>query len=182
MPPTKKDYCLLSTLALFLLLNLFSSVLYVFYFFAFACISIFLSRESDQSATAITSSLRRCQSSVYHTKTGESRKVSFRTTQQVNLPACFPHCPYNAERQARKMSIAILKSLVWSDSESNPSLEFPRQMFYPLGLPLILCFEMNKQSRSFISMFTALLRPLPPTPITTTIADETGKFHLWRIV
>ena len=33
-------------------------------------------------------------------------------TQRVNLPACFPHCSFNAERQAEKLRIPILKSLV----------------------------------------------------------------------
>ena len=50
-----------------------------------------------------TSSLRSCQPSVYMTKMGKSRKVSFPTAQQVNLPACSPHCPFNAERQAGKL-------------------------------------------------------------------------------
>ena len=31
---------------------------------------------------------------------------------QVNLPACSPHCFFNAERQAGKLCIPILKSLV----------------------------------------------------------------------
>ena len=26
--------------------------------------------------------------------------MPFPTAQQVNLPACFPHCPFNAKRQA----------------------------------------------------------------------------------
>ena len=29
--------------------------------------------------------------------------VHFQTAQQINLPACSPHCPYNAERQAGKL-------------------------------------------------------------------------------
>ena len=37
------------------------------------------------------------------TKMEESRQVSFPTALQVNLPACFPHCPFNAERQAGKL-------------------------------------------------------------------------------
>ena len=45
-----------------------------------------------------TSSLRSCRPSVYHTKMGESRQVPFPTA-QVNLPACSPDCPFNAERQ-----------------------------------------------------------------------------------
>ena len=51
----------------------------------------------DQSA--IMSSLRSCRQPVYHSKTGESHSVLFPTTQQLNLPACSPHCPINAERQ-----------------------------------------------------------------------------------
>ena len=82
---------------------------------------IFLSRESDPSA--ITSLLRNCRPPVYHIKMGESRQVPFLTTQQINLPACSPRCPFNAERQAGKLWMLILKSLVWPDSESNPSLQ-----------------------------------------------------------
>ena len=52
--------------------------------------------------SVITSSLTSSRSSVYHTKMGESRLVPFPTAQQVSLPACSPHCPFNAERQARK--------------------------------------------------------------------------------
>ena len=29
--------------------------------------------------------------------------MPFPTTQQVYLPTCFPHCPFNAERQAGKL-------------------------------------------------------------------------------
>ena len=46
---------------------------------------------------------RSSQPSVYHTKMGESRQVPFPTAQQVNLPACSPHCPFNAKRQAGKL-------------------------------------------------------------------------------
>ena len=56
-----------------------------------------------------TSSLRSCQPFVYHTKMGESRQVPFPTAQQVNLPACSPHCPFNAERQVGKLSILAFK-------------------------------------------------------------------------
>ena len=38
-----------------------------------------------------------------HNKMGESRKVPLPTVQQVNLPACSPHCPFNAECQAGKL-------------------------------------------------------------------------------
>ena len=30
-------------------------------------------------------------------------KVSFPKAQQVNMPACSPYCPFNAERQAGKL-------------------------------------------------------------------------------
>ena len=62
--------------------------------------------------------------SVYHSKMWESRQVPFPTVQHVNLPACSPHCPFNAERQVGKLGIPILKLLVWPDSESNSSLHF----------------------------------------------------------
>ena len=58
--------------------------------------------------------------------------MPFPTTQQVNLPACSPHCPFNAERQAEKLWIPISKSLVWPDSESNPSQQLQRRTFLPL--------------------------------------------------
>ena len=80
-----------------------------------------------------TSSIRSCQPSVYHTKMGESRWVFFPTAQRVNLPGCSPHWPINAERQAGKLWIPILQSLVRPDSESNPSLQFPRRTLLPLG-------------------------------------------------
>ena len=44
-----------------------------------------------------------CPPSIYHTKMGEPRQVPFLTAQLVKLPACFPHCPFNAERQAGKL-------------------------------------------------------------------------------
>ena len=48
------------------------------------------------------------ESSVYHTKIGESHLVRFPTA-QVNLPSCSPHCPFTAERPARKLWIAIFE-------------------------------------------------------------------------
>ena len=62
----------------------------------FRCIFI-LSPESDQSA--ITSLLRSCRPSVF-CKMGKSGSVHITTAQLVNLPACFPYCRFNAERQA----------------------------------------------------------------------------------
>ena len=53
------------------------------------------------------SSLRSFRPSVYHTKMRESRQVLFPTTQQMNLPACSPHFPFNAERQAGKCGTYI---------------------------------------------------------------------------
>ena len=63
--------------------------------------NLLLPRESDLSA--MTSSLRSFGPSVYHTKMGESRKVPFPAAQQVNLPDCFPHGPFNAEPEAGKL-------------------------------------------------------------------------------
>ena len=37
--------------------------------------------------------------------------MSFPAAQQVNLPACSSRCPFNAERQAGKLRIPLLKSL-----------------------------------------------------------------------
>ena len=74
---------------------------------------ILQSRESDQSA--ITSSLSSCQPPVYHTKMGKFHYVPFPTAQQVNLPACLPHCPFKAERQAGKQFLAFkLSSLEYN--------------------------------------------------------------------
>ena len=39
-------------------------------------------------------------------------KCLSRTAQQVNLPACSPHCPFNAERRA---GLSIPKSLIFYD-------------------------------------------------------------------
>ena len=61
---------------------------------------ILLSRESDPSA--VTSSLRSCRQSGYHTKRGESRSVLFPTVQQINLSACSSHCPFNAAASSRE--------------------------------------------------------------------------------
>ena len=63
---------------------------YSFSYHENAGIFILLSRECDQSA--ITSLHRSCQPSVYHTNMGESHLVPFPMPQQINLPACSPHC------------------------------------------------------------------------------------------
>ena len=42
----------------------------------------------------------------------ESREVPFPTAQQVNLPTCSTHCPFNAERQAGKLFDSCLKEAV----------------------------------------------------------------------
>ena len=71
-----------------------------FVYLYFRCTLILLSRESDQCA--IANSRKSCQPSdfVYDMKMGESRQVLFPTAQQVNLPVCSSHCPFNAERKA----------------------------------------------------------------------------------
>ena len=73
----------------------------------------------------MTSLLRSYRPLFYHrhSKMRESREVPFLTAQQVNLPACstVPHCPFNAERQAGKLWIPMLKSFIWPDSESSSS-------------------------------------------------------------
>ena len=54
------------------------------------------------------SSLRSFQSSVYHTKIGKSREVSFPKAQLVNLPACSPHNPFDTKRQAANASFKVI--------------------------------------------------------------------------
>ena len=76
------------------------------------CCIIIYSPISRKRSMSYTSSLESCQLSVFHSKMGESWLVPFPTAQQVNLPASSPHCPFNAERQAGKLWIPILKSLV----------------------------------------------------------------------
>ena len=76
---------------------------------------------SDQSA--LTSSLRSCRPPVYHVEMGKSRYVLLPAAQQVNLPACSPHCFFNAERLVGKLRITVQKSL--------PSLQLERLL--PLG-------------------------------------------------
>ena len=71
----------------------------------------------------------------------ESRKAPFPAAQRVNLPACSPHCSFIAERQAGKLRIPILDSLVRSDSESNPSLQLQTRTLLPLGLYLLICLQ-----------------------------------------
>ena len=75
---------------------------------------ILLSQESDQCA--MTSSLRSCQPSLYY-KMGNPVKCLFPAAQQVNLPACSPHCPSDAQRQAGKLGIPILSH--WFDLTRN---------------------------------------------------------------
>ena len=104
--------------------------------FAVDCIFILLLPESNQRA--IASSLKSCRPSVYYIMIGESCSAPFPTVQQVNLPACSPHCSFNAERQARKLGTSILRSLVSHDSESNPSLQLQRRTIVPLGHRLTL--------------------------------------------
>ena len=119
------------------LMNMTTSVLRTFwcgvvtkFTFVFSCVFTLLLWESDQSN--ITSSLRSCRPSVYHTKIGEPRQVPFPMI-QVNLSICSPHCSFNTERQAGKLWISILKSLVWPDSKSNQSPQLQKQTLVPLG-------------------------------------------------
>ena len=77
------------------------------------------------------SSLRSCRPFVIPHQNEGSRLVPFLTAQQVNLPTCSPHCPFNAERPAEKLWILILKSLVWPDSELSPSIQLPRRTLLP---------------------------------------------------
>ena len=91
-----------------------------------------------------TSSLGSCQSSIYNTKMEESRLVPFPTA-QVNLPACSTHCFFDTERQAGELRIPIIKSMVWPDSESNPSLQLLRWILLPLGH--LSCYQIKTRSR-----------------------------------
>ena len=104
---------------------LFWLLMYVYLIF------ILLSRESDVSV--ISSSLRSYRPPAWHSKMGKSRSSLFPMAQQVNLSACSLRCPFNADRRAGKLWIAILKSLVWPSSESSPSLLLQRQTLHPFG-------------------------------------------------
>ena len=89
--------------------------------FVISCAFILLSQGNDQNA--ITSSLRSYQPFVYHTNMGESCTVHFPTA-QVTLPACSPHCSFNAERQAGRLGIPILKLFIqlrWPSGKSARS-------------------------------------------------------------
>ena len=103
-------------------------------FFVFCGIFIFLLQESDQRA------IRARLGVAGHLSTtprwGNPTKCLSQWHNKYNLPAGSPQCPFNAcspHRQAGKLWIPILKSLVWPESESNLSLQLQRQMLSPLG-------------------------------------------------
>ena len=64
--------------------------------FVFCCVFILLSQESDQCAVRARLGVASHLSKVT-LRWGNPAKA------QVNLPACSPHCPFNAERQAGKL-------------------------------------------------------------------------------
>ena len=69
--------------------------------FVFSCIFILLSRESDQCA--VRARLELPAICLPH-QDGEIPPSAFPNgITQVNLLACSPHCPSNAERQAGKL-------------------------------------------------------------------------------
>ena len=55
---------------------------------------------------------------------GEIPLRPFQTAQQVNLPACSPHCPFDAERQVGKLRTAILQLLVDPSGDQIPVYSF----------------------------------------------------------
>ena len=69
-------------------------------------IFILLSRESDQCAIQARLGV------ASHLSTTPRWGNSIKCLSQISLPACFPHCPFNAERRAGKLRIPILRSLV----------------------------------------------------------------------
>ena len=84
----------------------------------------YLSYYHGKATKRCTSSLRSCRPSVYHTKMGNSIKCfSQRHNKQTRWLSL--HCSLNAERQAGKLWIPILKSLVWPDSELTPKSTYP---------------------------------------------------------
>ena len=92
--------------------------------------------------------------------------MPFPTTQQVNLPACSPHCPCNAVRQAGKLWIPILKLLVKSNSESNPSLQ-PQRPTHPLSARpsscLVLCQSLCIGQCNIIHCWWSISKPYAHT-------------------
>ena len=83
--------------------------------YCISCIFFLLSRESNHNA--ITSSLRSCLPSVYPNRMGESRQVPFPTAPQVNLLACSPHCPFNAELQTGEAVNTNFIVIGWPNSK-----------------------------------------------------------------
>ena len=79
-----------------------------------SCIFILLSRESDQSA--ITSLLRSCRPSVYHSNMWELRQVLSKGISKLALHIFF----WTLNVKPESWRISISKSSVWSDLESNP--------------------------------------------------------------
>ena len=68
------------------------------------CLVAYLFSYHEKAIKAqLTSSLRSCRPSDFPTKMGESSKMPFPTAQQVNLPACSPHCPFKAELLTGKL-------------------------------------------------------------------------------
>ena len=67
------------------------------------CIELHIYPITRKRSMRYTISLRSCQPPVYHTKMGNTAKRLSQRHKQVNLPACSPHCPFNAERQAVKL-------------------------------------------------------------------------------
>ena len=85
----KDDWNMLALQKVYLLYSVLS---YIF---------VLISRESNESAA--TNRLKSCRPPVYHFKMGESHQVPFPMAEQVNLPVCSLHYPFNAERQTGKL-------------------------------------------------------------------------------
>ena len=103
-----------------------------------------------------TSLLRSCRPSVYHNKTGESRKVPFPTAQQVNLPACSPHCPFNAERQAGKLWTAIFNVIGLTRLGIKPKSTAPEADALRTRPSELLEFVCHSSRRCYVTSFLAV--------------------------
>ena len=69
---------------------------------------------------------------------GKFRQMPIPTAEQVNLPACSPHLPFNAERQAVELAVSVntgtnFEVIGLTKPGINQSLQQQRRTLYLLG-------------------------------------------------
>ena len=71
--------------------------------YIFLHVVVYLSSYHEKAINAIYKLAKKLPAICLPHQEGDIPQVSFPTAQQVNLPVCSPHCPFNAERQAGKL-------------------------------------------------------------------------------